>query len=80
MHEKDVHQLGSSPGFVYLGTCQTHCEVWPGEGAFTPWAVSPCKALYVAGVQGQQMLVCAWDEAHLLRRQSSRPSRSQKHR
>lgn len=51
-----------------------------GEGAFTPWTAEPCKALYVVGVQGQQMLVCARDEAHLLRRQSSRPSRSQKRR
>lgn len=34
----------------------------------------------VVGAQGQQMLVCAQDGAHLLRRQSSHPSRSQKHR
>lgn len=68
---------------VHLGTCQTHCEVrdsasGSSRGAFIPRTAEPLQGT-VVGVQGQQMLVCAQDGAHLLRRQSSHPSRSQKH-
>lgn len=71
----------------------TNLSIWAPARLTVRYGIRPMAALVgpsfheaeplegtVVGVQGQQMLVCAQDGAHLLRRHSSHPSRSQKHR